>query len=106
MFSTEFSYWNMKAHYFRRNTMAEEKEIALTELDFNIKDKIHTIRGIPVMLDSDLARIYGYDTRSFNKQIKNNARRFEGDEFSFLITEKEFKNLMCKKSTSSWGGRE
>ena len=44
-----------------------------------LKGKIYTIRGKKVMLDSDLARIYGYSTKSFNQQIKNNIERFDDD---------------------------
>ena len=47
----------------------------------NLRDKIYMIRGVQVMLDSDLAKIYGYETRYFNRQIKNNLVRFQGDEF-------------------------
>ena len=69
------------------------------------KKHIYLIRGQKVMLDSDLAEIYGYDTRGFNKQINNNSERFEGDEFMFQLTKDEFINLKCKNYTSSWGGR-
>ena len=69
------------------------------------KKHIYLIRGQKVMLDSDLAEIYGYDTRGFNKQINNNSERFEGDEFMFQLTKDEFTNLKWKNYTSSWGGR-
>ncbi|MBR6235660.1 MAG: ORF6N domain-containing protein, partial [Spirochaetales bacterium] len=55
--------------------------------------------------DFDLAEIYGYDTRDLTKQVNNNFSKFEGDDFSFILTDKEFTNLMSKKSISSWGGR-
>ena len=71
----------------------------------DIHSKIHTIRGVQVMLDSDLASIYGYTTSRFNEQISNNKERFKGDEFSFILTKQEFTNLISEKSTSSWGGR-
>ncbi len=70
----------------------------------SIRNKIYIIRGKEVMIDSDLAEIYGYATRDFNKQVKNNMNKFDSD-FMFQLTEEEFKNLMFKKSTSSWGGR-
>ena len=70
-----------------------------------IRSRIYTIRGVQVMLDSDLAIIYGYTTARFNEQVSNNKERFQGDDFSFFLTEKEFANLMSKKSISSWGGR-
>ncbi len=71
----------------------------------DLKAKIYTIRGLQVMLDFDLAEIYGYDTRSFNKQIHNNIERFDED-FRFQLTKEEFDELilMCKIYTSSWGG--
>ena len=81
-----------------------EENIVLID-DLSIRDKIHTIRGVKVMLDFDLAEIYGYDTRDLTKQVNNNFSKFEGDDFSFILTDKEFTNLMWKNSTSSWGGR-
>ena len=68
-----------------------------------LKSRIYTIRGLKVMLDADLAEIYGYETRFFNRQVKNNIERF-AEDFRFQLTEKELQNLMCKKCTSSWGG--
>ncbi|KXA16406.1 ORF6N domain-containing protein [Gardnerella pickettii] len=69
-----------------------------------IKEKIYNIRNQKVMLDVDLAEIYGYSTRAFNQQVKNNIEKFDND-FMFQLTADEFKNLMSKNSTSSWGGR-
>lgn len=71
----------------------------------SIENKILVIRGQQVMLDRDLAEIYGYETKRFNEQIKNNIERFDED-FRFQLTQEEFDevNLMCKISTSSWGG--
>lgn len=65
-----------------------------------LKDKIYTIRGVKIMLDADLAEIYGYETRFFNRQVKNNRDRFD-DDFVFQLTEKEFSGLMCKNCTSN-----
>lgn len=69
-----------------------------------IKEKIYNIRNQKVMLDFELAEIYGYETKNFNRQIKNNIEKFEGEDFMFRLTADEFKNLMSKNSTSSWGG--
>ena len=55
------------------------------------------------MLDYDLASIYGYETRRFNEQVKNNIERFD-DTFRFQLTDSEFKILKSNFSTSSWGG--
>lgn len=83
-------------------TKTNSNEIMLID-ENSIKDKIYVIRGIQVMLDFDLASIYGYETRYLNLQVKNNKMRFPSD-FMFQLTEIEYKKLMLKNSTSSWGG--
>lgn len=55
------------------------------------------------MLDVDLARIYGYETKSFNQQVKRNIEKFDND-FMFQLTEDEVVNLRSQNVTSSWGG--
>lgn len=73
----------------------------------NIIDKIYEIRGKQVMLDSDLAEIYEYETKNFNRQVKNNIERFEED-FMFQLTDTEYDEILrCKNFTSSLnhGGR-
>ena len=74
-----------------------------------IKDKIHIIRDKKVMLDSDLSKIYGYTTKRFNEQVKNNIERFDED-FRFQLTYEECNFILRSKiSTSSldnnYGGR-
>ena len=61
-----------------------------------VRNKIYVIRGQKVMLDADLAPIYGYDTRSFNQQVKRNFERFEGNDFMFQLSEDEMKCLMSQ----------
>lgn len=68
-----------------------------------LMSKIYIIRGVQVMLDFDLAIIYGYSTKRFNEQVKNNIERFDEDS-RFQLTDTEFENLRSKISTSSWGG--
>lgn len=68
-----------------------------------LKSRIYTIRGIKVMLDADLAEIYGYSTKAFNRQVKNNIDRF-ADDFRFPLSREEQENLRCKICTSRWGG--
>lgn len=80
----------------------ETENLALFS-DNDLWPKIYILRGVQVMLDYDLAAIYGYETRRFNEQVKNNIERFD-DSFRFQLTDFEFKNLMSKISTSSWGG--
>ena len=82
--------------------VVEKPNFSLIDENF-LKSRIYTIRGAKVMLDADLAEIYGYETRFFNRQVKNNIERF-AEDFRFQLTEKELQNLMCKKCTSSWGG--
>ncbi|MFA6171184.1 MAG: ORF6N domain-containing protein [Patescibacteria group bacterium] len=87
----------------------------------NIKAKIYLIRGQKVMIDRDLALLYGVETGALNRGVKRNTERFPSD-FMFQLTKKEFENLKCQigisscknsedkpnlKSqiaTSSWGG--
>ena len=87
----------------RAEKSAEKQEIVLINEE-TIQDRIYMIRGQKVMLDFELAEIYGYTTTRFNEQIKNNIEKFDED-FMFQLTKEEFENLMSKKSTSSWGGR-
>ena len=85
--------------------MSDESEIVAIELnEQTVRDKIYIIRGQKVMLDADLAEIYGYTTTRFNEQVKNNIDRFPAD-FRFQLAKIEFDEiLMSKKSISSWGG--
>lgn len=81
----------------------KEKEIILINEE-TLQDRIYVIRGQKVMLDYELAELYGYTTTRFNEQIKNNIEKFDED-FMFQLTRDEFEDLISKKSTSSWGGR-
>lgn len=84
--------------------MSDKKEISIIDQQ-SINDRIYEVRGVKVMLDFELAEIYGYTTSRFNEQVANNIEKFEGEDFCFYLTQDEYKNLMSKKSTSSWGGR-
>jgi hypothetical protein len=66
----------------------------------NIESAIHLIRGQRVMLDSDLAMIYGVTTKRLNEQLKRNRLRFPPD-FAFQLTVQEFRNLKSRIATSS-----
>jgi len=68
-----------------------------------IMSKIYLIRGMKVMLDKDLAELYGVSTGNFNKAVNRNIKRFP-DDFMFRLTKKEFDNLIFQIGTSSWGG--
>ncbi len=68
-----------------------------------IENKILFIREKKVMLDKDLAVLYGVETFNLNKAVKRNIDRFPED-FMFQLTKEEFKNLIFQFGTSSWGG--
>lgn len=70
-----------------------------------IEAHIHQIRGLRVMLDSDLAEMYGVETKALTRAVARNASRFPAD-FSFVLTAGELENLRYQFGTSrSWGGR-
>lgn len=77
-------------------------EIAIVD-ERTIRDKIYEVRGVKVMLDFELAEIYGYTTKAFNQQVKNNIEKFD-DDFRFQLTREELQILRSKNFTSSWGG--
>ncbi len=68
-----------------------------------IEHKIFLIRGHKVMLDKELAILYGIGTRDLNKAVTRNLDRFPAD-FMFQLSKEESKNLMFQTGTSSWGG--
>lgn len=86
--------------------MSKNRGSQLALLDVSqIKDLIYEVRGQKVMLDFDLARIYGYGASAFNQQIKRNLDRFPED-FSFQLTKQEFESILLSHFvTTSWGGR-
>jgi hypothetical protein len=80
-------------------TVAPKKpEFSLIDEDL-LKSRIYTIRGVKVMLDADLAEIYGYSTKDFNRQVKNNIERF-AEDFRFQLTKREVEELRSKKFTA------
>jgi len=71
--------------------------------DERIVDKIYLIRDQKVMLDRDLAKLYGVETKRLKEAVKRNLFRFPED-FMFELTENENSNLRSQIATSSWGG--
>jgi hypothetical protein len=67
---------------------------------------VRWVRGERVMLDADLARLYGVETGELNRAVKRNFRRFP-DDFMFMPDKQELANLICQIgiSRSGWGGR-
>ncbi|MDD5686361.1 MAG: ORF6N domain-containing protein [Elusimicrobia bacterium] len=72
-------------------------------IEQSIENKIYFIRGQKVMMDKDLAELYGVTTGNLNKAVDRNLDRFP-DDFMFQLTKEEFKNLIFHFGTSSWGG--
>lgn len=75
-------------------TVAPQKDFSLID-EALLKSRIYMIRGVKVMLDADLAEIYGYSTKVFNRQVKNNLDRFP-EEFRFQLNTEEIKILHRK----------
>ena len=68
-----------------------------------IESLIYEIRGQKVMLDRDLAKMYGVETKVLNQAVKRNMKRFPED-FMFQLTPEEYEILKSQFVTSSWGG--
>ena len=67
----------------------KELDVELIEVtEEYLKNRLYLVRGKRVLLDADLAEIYGYDTRNFNRQVKNNIQKFDAD-FMFELTDSE-----------------
>ncbi|MFT3676045.1 MAG: ORF6N domain-containing protein [Chitinophagaceae bacterium] len=82
----------------------KKQELQTLVAEQKILNRIYVVRGQKVMLDEDLAVMYGVETRRLNEQVKRNRKRFPRD-FMFTLTTKEFENLKSQNATSSWGGR-
>ena len=87
--------------------MANENKSEFEIVEINeamLQSKIYFVRRQKVMLDVDLAEIYGYETKNFNRQVKNNQLKFEGDDFMFQLTDEEVEQLSrCKNFTLNRG---
>ena len=81
-----------------------EKELTVVELtEESIESMVYEIRGQKVMLDFDLARIYGYTTKRFNEQVKNNKEKFPED-FMFQLTTDEVKQILRSQNATTEKG--
>jgi len=85
------------------SAMASHSTSALTRVE-NIARAILVLRGHRVLLDAELAALYGVTTRRLNEQVRRNRSSFPAD-FLFELTAEEFANLKSHFATSSWGGR-
>lgn len=82
--------WGIKMEKLSDIVPIEQKDIA---------NLIYTIRGQKVMLDSDLAKIYGYETKAFNQQVKRNIERFDED-FMFQLTKEEIELFLRSQNVT------
>jgi hypothetical protein len=80
-----------------------KKELQELVVEQKILNKIYAFRGERVMLDEDLAEMYGVETKQLKRQVKRNMDRFPKD-FMFELTKKEFENLRSQIGASRWGG--
>ncbi len=82
------------------NMVPIDKKLNITKSETdNIKNLIYTIRGKQVMIDSDVAMLYHYETKNINKAMKRNIERFPED-FCFQLTEKELKVMWFQNGTT------
>lgn len=72
----------------------------MEELQNNIEAMIFEVRGKQVMLDSDVSKLFGYETKYLNRQVQRNIKRFP-EHYCFQLTNTEFKNLRCQNVTSN-----
>ncbi|MBO4608413.1 MAG: ORF6N domain-containing protein [Lachnospiraceae bacterium] len=84
----------------RKNGSEEKLSESIAVTEEYLRDKIYEVRGYKVMLDADLAEIYGYDTKSLNRQVKNNISKFD-DDFMFELTDQEVEDLRCNNCTAN-----
>jgi len=83
----------------KKNEIAKAESASIQPLE-NIENLIHVIRGKQVMLDRDLARLYGVETKRLNQQVQRNLERFPGD-FMFQLNKEEFENWKSQFATSN-----
>ena len=81
--------------------MAEDKNLVIED-NKEIQSMIYTFRGMQVMLDSDLARLYQVTTGRLNEQIKRNIDRFPV-QFMFQLTAEEYQSLISQNAISNKG---
>ena len=91
--------WRLFGNLRKGMEKMDKKDEIMPVNQESLAEKIYIIRGQKVMLDFELAEIYGYETKRFNEQVKNNIEKFD-DDFRFQLTKEEWENLRSKISTS------
>ncbi len=84
--------------------MPKTKQAIVEITEQLIIDRVHIIRGVKVMLDKDLAEMYGVQTSALNQAVKRNSLRFP-DDFMFQLSQKEFESLISQTVISKQVGR-
>jgi len=84
--------------------MTKTKQAIVKITEQLIIDRVHSIRGMKVMLDKDLADMYGVQTSALNQAVKRNSLRFP-DDFMFQLSQKEFESLISQSVISKQVGR-
>jgi hypothetical protein len=72
-------------------------------IEFDYNSLIYNVRGSKVMIDSDLANLYGVETKRLKESVRRNLERFPED-FMFILTNEEVRILRSQIASSSWGG--
>ena len=86
----------------KKNIVVESVEVAVIEItEEYLRDRLYDVRGRKVMLDADLAEIYGYTNKRFNEQVRNNIVKFDDTDFMFELTDEELDDLRTKFSTAN-----
>jgi len=90
----------------RLTTMGKKPSTDVLVTPDGIQQMVHVVRGQRVMLDFDLARLYGVPTMRLNEQVRRNQERFPED-FAYQLTQQELMDLMSQNAISNtgWGGR-
>jgi hypothetical protein len=84
--------------------MRDERQIVVQDVSpEKVQGRILAIRGMQVMLDRDLAELYGVPVKRLNEQVSRNIERFPSG-FMFQLSASEFADMKSQFATSSWGG--
>jgi len=94
---------NLEHIKMETNIIVQDRKIENT-IEMSIIQSIHEIRGVRVILDFDLAKRYGVETKNINLSVKRNLKRFPSD-FLFKLTSDEWNSLRLQNETSKRGGR-
>ena len=89
-----------KEHKFFGKGIVSQIIHAIDITEEYLKERIYEIRGQRVILDTDLSEIYGYSTKAFNQQVKNNIEKVDED-FMFKLTDDEVENLRSNFLTAN-----